>query len=47
MESITREAKGAVISMETTAVANMIFPESSPSDRGIPPMAAWTVALGQ
>ena len=38
--------KGAVIRIESTATVSTIFPQASPMDRGTPPMAAWTVALG-
>lgn len=38
--------RGAVITMDTTAIVNTTFPQESPIARGTPPIAACTVAFG-
>ena len=37
---------GAVINIDITDTVNIILPHESPKDNAIPPMDAWTVALG-
>ena len=39
--------KGAVTSIDNTAIAKITSPDLTPNDRGIAPMAACTVAFGE
>ena len=45
--SIKNAPSGAVINIDSTAIDNTNEPQESPIARGIPPIAAWTVALGK
>ena len=45
--SIKNAPSGAVINIDSTAIDNTNEPQESPTPRGIPPIAACTVALGK
>jgi len=44
---IKKDPRGAVTTMERTAIFKILSPDGSPRLKGIPPIAAWTVAFGR
>ncbi len=46
LKSIAKAPRGAVNSMEITAIDNIMLPLAIPIARGMPPIAACTVAFG-
>lgn len=47
MKSIQNAPSGAVIKIAATAVVKTILPQDNPIAKGMPPIAACTVALGR